>query len=163
MKTINKYIVLVFCSLALISCDNNRVFDSYKSVGNGWHRDSLVVFEYEVQDTVKPYDLFLTLRANNDYPFSNIFVIASLESPSGETKTDTLEYLMAAPDGTLLGNGFSDIKESKLWLKDDYKFSQKGKHVITIEQALRKRNEVEGVEVLEGISEVGLRIENNNN
>lgn len=159
MKKINKYIFLVFFGLVLVSCDNNRVFDSYKSVGNGWHRDSLVVFEYEVRDTITSYNLFLTLRANNDYPFSNIFLITSIESPNGETKTDTLEYIMAAPDGTLLGNGFSDIKESKLWFKENYRFSHVGKHLITIEQALRKRNEVEGVEVLEGISEVGFRIE----
>jgi len=159
MKTINKYIVLVFCGFALVSCDENRVFDSYKSIGNGWHRDSTAVFEYEVQDTITPYNLFLTLRTNNGYPFSNIFLITSLEDPNGETKIDTLEYLMAAPDGTLLGNGFSDIKESKLWFKKDYRFSQTGKHLITIEQAVRKRNEVEGIEVLEGISEVGFRIE----
>ncbi|MFA7445039.1 MAG: gliding motility lipoprotein GldH [Flavobacteriaceae bacterium] len=159
MKTINSYIVLVFCGFILISCDENRVFDSYKSVSNGWHRDSTAVFEYEVQDTITPYNLFLNIRANNDYPFSNIFLIASLETPDGEIKTDTLEYIMAAPDGTLLGKGFSDIKESKLWFKENYRFSETGKHIITVEQAVRKRNEVEGTEILKGISEVGFRIE----
>jgi hypothetical protein len=39
----------------------------------------------------------------------------SLELPNGYTKVDTLEYQMADPDGALLGDGFSDIKESKFY------------------------------------------------
>lgn len=155
---------LNFCSLIglaclLLSCDDKQVFDSYKSVGNAWHRDSIVTFEYEVKDTTEHYDLFLNLRANDNYPFSNIFLIASIESPGQKIKTDTLEYLMASPDGKLLGKGFSDIKESKLWYKDNYRFTEMGMHIIRVEQALRKRNEVEGVEELDGIIDVGFRIE----
>jgi hypothetical protein len=46
----------------------------------------------------------------------------SVEKPNGYTKVDTLEYQMAEPDGTLLGNGFTDIKESKLFFKENVKF-----------------------------------------
>ena len=143
----------------LLSCDDKQVFDTYKSVGKTWHRDSIVVFEYEVKDTTEHYDLFLNLRANDDYPFSNIFLITSIESPAQQVKTDTLEYLMAAPDGKMLGNGFSDIKESKLWYKDNFRFTELGVHTIRVEQALRKRNEIDGLEELEGIFDVGFRIE----
>lgn len=146
----------------MISCDKKQVFDSYISVGNSWHRDSIVSFEFEVQDTLTPYDLFLNIRANKDYPFSNIFVITSIETPKQKMVVDTLEYIMAAPDGKMLGNGFSDIKESKLWYKENYRFSEVGKHTIRVEQALRKRNEVEGIEKLDGVSEVGFRVENVN-
>jgi hypothetical protein len=38
-------------------------------------------------------------------------LIVSLELPNGFTKVDTLEYQMTDPDGALLGDGFSDIKE----------------------------------------------------
>src|SRR5690606_18708147 len=146
----------------LFSCGEKPVFTTYKSVGKSWHKDSIVSFDFEVQDTLQPYNLFLNLRANNDYPFSNIFIIASIESPSQQTKVDTLEYIMAAPGGKMLGNGFSDIKESKLWFKENYRFSENGKHIIRIGQALRKRSEVEGLEKLEGVSDVGLSIEKYN-
>ncbi|SRR5690606_1607790 len=142
------------------SCsDQKQVFEMYKSVGSFWHKDSVVSFEFEAQDTLTTYNLFLNLRANNEYPFSNIFLIASIESPDGHIKKDTLEYLMASPDGKMLGNGFSDIKESKLWFKENYRFSETGKYIFKVEQALRKRTEVEGVEKLKGISDVGLTIE----
>ena len=64
---------------------------------------------------------------------------------------------MAAPDGTLLGNGFTDIKESKLYFKENVKF--RGKYKLNIKQAVRESGKVPGVTALEGITEVGLRIE----
>lgn len=159
MKESHKISLVFTLFLLMVSCDKNQTFDSYQSVGNSWHRDSIVSFEFEIQDTLTPYNLFLNVRTNHKYPFSNIFLITSIESPGEKIKVDTLEYMMAAPDGKLLGSGFSGLKESKLWYKENYRFSETGKHIIRIEQAMRKRNQVEGLEELEGISEVGFRIE----
>jgi len=162
MKGSLKISVTFLLVLTLFSCGEKPMFDSYQSVGKSWHRDSIVNFNFEVKDTLQSYNLFLNFRANNNYEFSNIFLIASIESPNQQIKVDTLEYMMAAPDGKMLGNGFSDIKESKLWFKENYRFSELGKHTIRIEQALRKRNEVDGIEKLEGVSDVGLSIEKYN-
>jgi gliding motility-associated lipoprotein GldH len=150
--------VLYFLVLiALVSCDKKRVFDEYKSVGSAWHKDSIVTFTIPELDTTKRYNLFLNLRDNNNYPYNNLFLIVALEQPNGFTKVDTLEYQMANPDGTLLGNGFSDIKESKLYYKENVKL--KGKYKVHIKQAVRATGKVPGVTLLEGITEVGLRIE----
>ena len=82
-----------------------------------------------------------------------------MEAPGGLTKVDTLEYQMANPDGTLLGDGFSDVKESKLYFKEKYKFKSIGDYKIGIMQALRQTGKVNGVESLAGITEVGFRVE----
>ena len=69
---------------------------------------------------------------------------------------------MAAPNGELLGKGFSDVKESKLWYKgyeNDFIFSEKGVYKVNVQHAMRKNGEIEGVQNLEGITEVGFRIE----
>ena len=86
-------------------------------------------------------------------------MLVSLENPDGLTKVDTLEYAMANPDGTLLGDGFSDTKESKLFYKENLNFDKKGKYKIRIQQAIRQTGKTVGVKELDGISEVGLRIE----
>ncbi len=142
----------------LFSCDKKRVFDDYKSVGNSWDKDSLVSFDLPKLDPKKEYNLFLNLRDNNDYPFNNIFLIVSMSYPDGVTKVDTLEYEMADAEGNLLGDGFSDVKESKLVYKERAKFKA-GKHKVTIKQAARKTGKVAGINKLEGITEVGFRIE----
>ncbi|MFB9077937.1 gliding motility lipoprotein GldH [Flavobacterium procerum] len=149
--------ILLLAAILLFSCDKKRVFDEYKSVGSAWHKDSIVTFDLPVLDSTKRYNLFVNLRDNNNYPFNNIFLIVALEMPNGFTRVDTLEYDMAAPDGTLLGNGFSDIKESKLFYKDNVKF--RGKYKVNIKQALRESGKVPGVNELEGITDVGFRIE----
>lgn len=149
--------ILILAAILLFSCDKKRVFDEYKSVGSAWHKDSIVTFDLPVLDSTKRYNLFVNLRDNNNYPFNNLFLIVAIEMPNGFTKVDTLEYQMANPDGTLLGNGFSDIKESKLYFKAGVKF--RGKYKVHIKQAVRESGKIPGVQELKGITDVGFRIE----
>lgn len=157
MKIKNSGILLIVAIL-FFSCDKKRVFDEYRSVGSAWHKDSIISFDLPVLDSTKRYDLFVNIRDNNNYPFNNLFLIVSIEMPNGFTKVDTLEYQMANPDGTLLGNGFTDIKESKLYYKENVKF--RGKYKVHIRQAVRESGKIPGVQELEGITDVGFRIEN---
>ena len=149
--------LLLLVVILFSSCDKKRVFDEYKSVGSSWHKDSIVTFNLPELDSTKRYNLFVNLRANNDYQYNNLFLIVALELPNGFTKVDTLEYQMADPDGTLLGDGFTDIKESKLFYKENVKF--RSKYKVHIKQAVRENGKVPGVTVLDGITEVGFRIE----
>lgn len=145
-------------AILLFSCDKKRVFDEYKSVGKAWNKDSIVSFDLPKIDTTKQYNLFLNIRDNNNYPFNNLFLIVSLEQPNNITKVDTLEYQMSDEDGTLLGDGFTDVKESKLFYKERMKFKS-GNYKIHIKQAVRQTGKIGGVEKLEGITDVGFRIE----
>jgi gliding motility-associated lipoprotein GldH len=154
---ISNSIVLLLVLFLFLSCDKKRVFDEYKTVGNSWHKDSIVSFDLPELDSTKRYNLFLNLRNNNNYPFNNLFLIVALELPNGFTKVDTLEYLMANPDGTLLGDGFTDLKESKLFYKEKVKF--RGKYKVNIKHAVRENGKVQGLKELAGITEVGFRIE----
>jgi gliding motility-associated lipoprotein GldH len=82
-----------------------------------------------------------------------------MEQPKGKIKVDTLEYQMANPDGTLMGEGWSDIKENKLWYKENMTFPENGNYKVSIQQAVRQTGKVKGVERLNGITEIGFRIE----
>ena len=150
--------LLILVAILFFSCDKKRVFDEYKSVGRAWHKDSVVSFDLPELDSTKRYNLFVTLRDNNNYPFNNLFLIVGLEMPNGFTKVDTLEYQMANPDGSLMGDGFSDIKENKLFYKEKVRF--RGKYKVNIKQAVRETGKVPGDTALDGITEVGFRIEN---
>ena len=152
-------ILLIIIAGLFISCDKKRVFDEYQSVGSAWNMKKEIVFELPKMDTLKKYNLFINLRANDNYKFNNLFLIVSLEQPNGLTKVDTLEYEMADVDGTLLGEGFSDIKESKLFYKESMKFKASENNKIHIKQAVRQTGKIVGVEDLEGITEVGFRVE----
>lgn len=152
-------IFFILMTLMVISCDKTQVFDEYKTIPDGWHKDTILKFAFDHEVSKKPENLFLNIRNNNDYPFSNLYLIVKLEQPKGRIKIDTLEYQMANPDGSLMGEGFSDIKESKLWYKENFMFPEKGKYKVSIQQAVRQNGKIKGIEKLDGITEVGFRIE----
>lgn len=153
---------ILFISLFVSSCDSKRVFDQYQSLPNHWNKDSVVSFTFQGPDTTNTYDLFINIRNNNDYAYSNLFLITEMNFPNGKVIVDTLEYKMAYPNGKWMGNGFSDIKENKLWYKENVQFSEIGTYQINIRHAMRQNGEVEGIDDLQGITEVGFSIEKNN-
>ena len=161
----SKSCIVLLMVLIVVSCDSNRVFDQYKSMPNQWHKDSIVSFKVSPPDTINNYNLFVNLRNTSAYKYSNLYLVIELNYPNGKTLKDTLEYRMAAPDGTFLGSGFSDIKENKLWYKgydQPFVFDESGEYQINVQQAMRKNGEVNGVLNLEGITDVGFRIERAN-
>lgn len=161
----NKLLTLFFVFGVLVSCDSNRVFDKYEPIPEAWQKDSVVTFNYRATDTIRPYNLFINIRNTNAYKFSNLFLIVELQYPHGKTLKDTLEYQMAKPNGELLGHGFTDIKESKLWYKGyetPFVFNEKGTYKIQIQHAMRNNGQVNGVDKLNGITDVGFRIESKN-
>jgi gliding motility-associated lipoprotein GldH len=151
--------IIFIAAFMLFSCDKKRVYDEYQPLTSGWPKDSALVYKLGEIDSLKTYNLFINLRNNKDYKYSNIFLITEMRFPRGKVITDTLEYEMAAPDGSWLGTGFGDVKESKLWYKENVSFTEPGEYQIAIKQAMRKNDQVEGIENLEGITHVGFRIE----
>ncbi len=154
------YVLIIFSGLFLASCDSNRVYDAYKEVPNNWHKDAVISFKMSPPDSINTYDLFVNLRNNNDYKYNNLYLIVEMSFPHGKVVKDTLQYRMAKPNGELLGTGFTDVKENKLWYKEGVVFDELGEYTISIQHAMRENGKVNGVVNLEGISEVGFRVEN---
>jgi len=156
----SKVLFFLIIGVLLTSCDANRVFDEYQAVPNTWNKENIISFNITPTDSVKPYNLFVNIRNTNTYKYSNIFLIVDMVNPNGKTEKDTLEYKMAEPSGKLLGTGYTDIKENKLWYKEGFVFNETGIYTVKIQQAMRERGKVKGVENLDGITDVGFRIEN---
>jgi len=154
-----KFIIIIFLAIITVSCDDTQVLDEYQTVAESWEMDEKVSFTLPELDSEKEYNLFINVRNTNDYKFSNLFLIGEMTFPNGKVVTDTLEYDMAAPNGEWLGTGFSDVKENKLWYKEKVSFNEEGAYVITLQHAMRKNGDVDGVTSLEGITDIGFRIE----
>ncbi len=155
----DKITVFFLFAALLVSCDSKTVFSETRAMDGYWGKDEAVVFKIPQLDSIKKYNLFLNIRNTNDYKFNNIFLIVSMNFPHGKTITDTLEYRMANPDGSWMGQGIGNVKENKLWYKENVSFFEDGVYTITIGQAMRNNGAVEGVTRLEGISDVGFSVE----
>lgn len=146
--------------IALSSCEpNNVVFNQTTALDGHWGDAEVLEFKLPQLDSLKKYNLFVNVRNTNDYEFNNLFMIVTMEFPHGKTIADTLEYRMANPDGSWLGYGIGNIKENKLWYKEDVRFFEEGSYTVRIGQAMRNNGSVEGVKKLEGITDVGFTVE----
>lgn len=158
----SKIIVFVLVAFSILSCDSKREYDSIITIdNNSWESTNTVSFNFEIKDTINKKNLFLTIRNNQKYRYSNLFLITTLNFPNGKKIVDTLEYEMADSAGRFLGKGFTGIKENKLFYKENVVFPMSGEYAVLINQAMRKNGEINGIESLEGITDVGFRIEKN--
>ena len=101
--------------------------------------------------------MFINIRNNKDYPFSNLYLITELNFPNGDKIIDTLQYEMSDKTGHFLGKGFTDIKENKLFYKEKKCFLESGKYLFNIRQAMRKNGEVNSIPFLQGVQDVGFK------
>ncbi|MGB5820109.1 MAG: gliding motility lipoprotein GldH [Saonia sp.] len=162
----HKYVMVIVPPLLLIllvSCNENMVVSEYRTTNdNVWNKDTIMSFTFSEMDSVQTHNIFINIRNDDTFPYSNLFLIAELNAPNGETIKDTLEYEMALPDGQWLGKGYGSVKENKLWYKENIVFSETGVYTLQLSHAMRKNGAVEGVVDLEGITDVGFEIEKSN-
>lgn len=155
----SKVICAIISLVTLVSCNTNMVKSEYRATDGGfWNKDDVLEFTFEELDTLQQHDVFINVRNDETFPYNNLFLIAELNFPDGNIVTDTLEYEMALPDGTWLGQGYGSLKESKLWYKENIVFSTSGVYTLRVSHAMRKNGSVNGVVNLEGITDVGFEI-----
>jgi gliding motility-associated lipoprotein GldH len=144
----------------MFSCNDKTDFNQYKSIDTeGWEANEKVSFEFDVKDTISTKNLFINIRNNSEYEFSNLYVITELIFPNKTVIIDTLQYEMADETGRFLGVGFTEIKENKLFYKEKKVFPVSGKYMFNVRHAMRKNGAIHPIEFLEGIQDVGFSIE----
>lgn len=147
------YIFFILLSVVIISCDSNRLFDSYTEIPNQkWNRFDKLKYEVEITDNTEAYNLFFNVRNSGKYNYSNLFVFFKSISPSGMERIDTIEVKLCDDRGKWLGKGLGDLWDTKVEVRKNIVFPEKGKYIFEVEQAMRE-------EVLEYISDIGIRIE----
>lgn len=138
--------------LFLFSCTEGVVYQSVKPIHNNWVKDSVYTFEVSKLENNQPHNIFLVLRNNEQYKFSNIYFFITLEKPNGFKRKDTLEYRLANPDGSWTGKGMSNIKENLLLYRENENFTDTGIYTIAIQHGMR-------TESLKGLEDLGLIIQ----
>lgn len=152
---INKYsFYLILISLILLpSCSSNVVYtDSRVMNDNTWTLLNISSFKVPVTDTITSNNVIFTIRTGSSYPFRNIYLFVTTESPDGKRVTDTLQYNLADEKGKWYGKGFGDIHELNLPYKSNIYFPVKGIYQFSIQHGMRSED-------LKGVYDFGLRVE----
>ena len=139
--------------LWLMSCNTSSEQVFMNSVNGGWDMKKSETFSWNIEEATSPKNIIFVVRNNNDYPYSNIRFIVNLKDEKNKSiSVDTVNYILAKPNGEWIGNGFGETKENLFQYKLNYKFPKNGKYSMNISQAMR-------LEKLPGIEDVGIKIE----
>jgi len=137
--------------LTYISCDIKTAHEEYKTFPKTeWHTDSVVKFNYFIQDTISRYDVILQIRHSVNYEYQNLFLFLD----NGSSK-DTIELLLADKNGDWFGRGIGDVREIEINYQTDKKYNKKGKYNFTLEQAMRYGDEEKSI-ILKNIYSIGV-------
>ena len=146
----------------MVSCTQEEIYFEIKNTSGSWHKDSIVEFKFETADTINTFDLFLHVRNTESFKYNNLFVITTLYYPKGKVEVDTLEYLMAYPNGALMGEGMGSLKYNRLWYKEAFRFSEVGEYKVDIRHAMREYNKISPLVELGSVEEVGFSYQPHN-
>jgi len=145
----------IFASLilGLLSCgDSSVVFqDTHEMAGESWHKDSTVVFDFDIKDTNTLHDFYFNLRTTSSYEWANLFVFAEIKAPNELFNIDTVEFVLANKKGEWNGRKSGSIIENDLLFITKKRFPASGTYSLKFTQAMRQ-------DQLSEIVDVGLRI-----
>ncbi|HEY5510611.1 MAG TPA: gliding motility lipoprotein GldH [Prolixibacteraceae bacterium] len=144
--------------ILLFSCNRNTVFSNYKTLkGARWHQDSILRFDMTVPDSTKIYNLFLNVRNEGRYAFSNLWLFVKIIPPKGLVVNDTIELSLATPEGKWLGYGLGDLYDMKYPYKQTTFFPAAGYYRFEVRHGMRTDDGF-----LRGIRDFGITLERSN-
>ncbi|RLD50395.1 MAG: hypothetical protein DRI97_17105 [Bacteroidetes bacterium] len=147
--------LLLILFLAAVSCDPDMVYDQYIHIENGqWGWVDAREFKVEITDTTSLHNIYLQVRHTVEYPLSNLYMFVHVKGPTGQLLKDTVNLILAAPDGNWTGRGSGNLRELQLLYRKQTQFSTPGVYTFTLEQGMRNPELP--------VTDLGVRIERTN-
>ncbi|HKK82580.1 MAG TPA: gliding motility lipoprotein GldH [Prolixibacteraceae bacterium] len=139
--------------MLFVSCQQRSVYQEYQTVdSNGWHADSVLSFNFEIEDTTETYRILFNNRNLDSYPYQNIWLFVEIMAPDSSLVFDTIEYQLARPNGKWVGEGTSGVYDTRLIYRDNVYFPLSGSYTFDVKHGMRNNK-------LKGISDFGLSVE----
>jgi len=155
LKKISFISALAVLLLHCYSCDSDMVYDHFEHPDNGvWSWNDVMEFEADISDTISLHNIYLQVRHTTEYTMSNLYMFVHIQSPEGQQLKDTVNIILAEPDGRWTGRGNGNIRELMLLYRKQTRFRVPGTYVFTLEQAMRQEELP--------VTDVGIRIERSN-
>lgn len=139
--------ILFFCG-----CDTKNLVDNNLSMPSyNWGYDRKIKAVIDVADPAQPFSVYFKLRNTGNYRYSNIFVLLHISGGGMKKQTRRFEYKLAETDGQWTGSGSGNLFTIRVPMITGYKFPNKGKYLLEIEQNMRDNP-------LHEISDAGIEI-----
>jgi gliding motility-associated lipoprotein GldH len=145
--------VTVVMVIFLVSCGQKDFYVYNVPVDKGiWPAEHFYRFEVPVKDTNGLYNIYLQIRNDGRYEYSNLWLFIRTNSPTGASLRDTVECRLADEQGRWQGRGSGGRYSLEIPLRYRVRFPNPGMYIFEIDQGMRNKE-------LKYITDLGLRIE----
>ena len=151
MKPFISCIVIIYI-MVLFGCNKSNSF-THSFHENHWNFEDSIVFNYNIDDVSKNYNIELFFRNNLNYPYRNLYLFLEVHYFDSVIKRDTLEYLITDNYGKWLGRGLGKTRDN-YFLENMAASEGEGKYKFIITHGMRKNP-------LIGVNNIGIKIINN--
>lgn len=149
-----KRIILFMMALFAFACQNDTVMDQTVSLSeHGWLQKNKLLFDFQITDTSKAYDVRIALRQSNEYPYYNLYFVPKIINSEGKVikRAFAEAFLYDAKTGKPKGSGLGDMYSHQYTIFKGIRFTHLGKYQISLEQYMR-------TDTLKGIISAGASI-----
>ncbi len=136
------------------SCEEEFIInETYSFSSNGWPMTQKVIFPFEIKDASKAFDLSISIRQSNDYPFHNFYFLTKIMDSKGQIiKQGLAEAFFYDPKtGKSIGKSAGSIIGHKYVILKNITFPKNEKYIVQLEQYMRK-------DTIAGIVSIGASI-----
>ena len=151
-------IFLLLCSSVFIGCKHDIVYSQFHPIPDSdrtivssekWHVDSVLHFDYRIQDTIQDYRILLYVRHTERYPYQNMWLFVE-----NNHRRDTIEFYMADDHGRWLGDKQHGFIEMPVLFEESIHFPDTGVYHLSVQQGMRDT-------LLRGVVDIGVEIRRN--
>lgn len=150
-----KYFLLLSLLIFNSCLNENIVFVNYNNIDGSWDKKNQIEFSFDSNETT--VDLSLLIRSDSSYPFSNIYLITTINN-NQNTIVDTINHTFQNNNSKWYNLQSSGINNSKILLKKNFKIFD-GKFNFKVRHSIRYLDSVVAQTKLDGILDVGLIVE----
>jgi gliding motility-associated lipoprotein GldH len=154
-----RFLIVVGFTLALASCDSNRVYETNKDFDEGyWSMKDTARFVFSIEDTTQTFNMKINVRNTLDYKTARLFMNYSLHDSSGNVMRKRLQefFLFERKTGEPFGeSGLGDVYQHAFTVEPNMKFPYRGKYEVRLNHMMR-------VDSLQEMMSVGVRVEKAN-
>jgi len=148
-----RYSYFLFLFLIIAGCDSKSLYEKNVRLEQAeWNYLEKPEFSLEIDDTAASYAVYVNIRFEAEYNFSNLFFILNMQLPDSTQRQERIECELFDKDGLPLGKGLGDLFFIRYKIPRVTRFRQVGTYHFMLEQNMR-------IDHLKGIHDIGIRIE----
>ena len=150
--------ILITLFALIFSCkDEDILFSSHIETEGAWLKNEAIAASLEFYES--PIDIYLILKLNEDYPFSNIYLLSSIKN-SDLKITDTISFKFDYSKNENLLSRQMRIKTFRIPIYKGMNLNERTS--VEISHAVRFIDSTRPVMKLEGILDVGILVNKSN-